>query len=165
MNTADYWIQHLKLDPHPEGGFFREIYRSHMEADNKNLPHGYQGTRRFSTSIYYLLRSGDISRFHRLRSDELWYFHYGSSIRIILIDQEGNKHTMLLGPRVEKAEQLQVLVPAGSIFGAEVMEDNSYGLCGCMVSPAFEFSDFAVFEKEDLMQAYPRHAELIKKFG
>ena len=165
MYNAEYWIQHLKLEPLVEGGFYREIFRSNIEVENDILPIGYKGPRRLSTSIYYLLRSGDVSRFHRLRSDELWYFHYGSSIRIILIDQEGNKHTMLLGPRVEKAEQLQVLVPAGSIFGAEVMEDNSYGLCGCMVSPAFEFSDFAVFEKEDLMQAYPRHAELIKKFG
>lgn len=165
MNTADYWIQHLKLDPHPEGGFFREIYRSHMEADNKNLPHGYQGTRRFSTSIYYLLRSGDISRFHRLRSDELWYFHYGSPVKIVLIDQEGKRYSKLLGPRPDRAEQPQVIIPAGTIFGAEITESNSFGLYGCMVTPGFEYDDFEIFSKEDLIQSFPNHADIIEKFG
>jgi predicted cupin superfamily sugar epimerase len=165
MYTAEYWIQNLKLEPLLEGGFYREIFRSTTEIDLDALPVGYDGSRRLSTSIYYLLRSGDVSRFHRLRSDEQWYFHYGSSIRIIIIDQEGNKHTKFLGAKVEKAEQLQVLIPAGSIFGAEVVEDNSYCLCGCMVSPGFEWSDFSIFEKEDLIQAYPKHADLINKFG
>ncbi len=165
MNTAEYWIQHLNLTLHSEGGFFREIYRSNVEADHKNLPHGYQGSRRLSTSIYYLLRSGDISRFHRLRSDEVWYYHYGSSVKIILINQEGHKYTKLLGPRPEKAEQPQVVVPAGTIFGAEIIESNSFGLYGCMVTPGFEYDDFEIFNKEDLIQAYPKYAELIEKFG
>ena len=165
MNTAEYWIQYLKLKPHPEGGFFREIYRSNVETDQKNLPHGYQGTRRLSTSIYFLLRSGDISRFHRLRSDEVWYYHYGSNVKIILIDQQGRKYTKLLGPRPERAEQPQVIVPAGTVFGAEITEKNSFGLYGCMVTPGFEFDDFEVFNKEDLIQAYPKHADIIEKFG
>jgi len=165
MNTAEYWIQHLKLKPHPEGGFFREIYRSNVETDQKNLPHGYEGARRLSTSIYYLLRSGDISRFHRLRSDEIWYYHYGSMVKIILIDQQGHKHSKLLGPRPERAEQPQVIVPAGTVFGAEITEKNSFGLYGCMVTPGFEFDDFEVFSKEDLIQAYPKHADIIEKFG
>ncbi len=165
MNTAEYWIKHLNLKPHPEGGFFREIYRSHMEAHHKNLPYGYKGTRRFSTSIYYFLRSGDISRFHRLRSDEVWYFHYGSSVKIILINQEGKRYSKLLGPRPDRAEKPQVIIPAGTIFGAEITESNSFGLYGCMVTPGFEFDDFEIFSKEDLIQAYPKHADIIEKFG
>lgn len=165
MDTADYWIQHLKLDPHPEGGFFREIYRSLIEADHKDLPKGYQGKRRFSTSIYYLLRSGDISRFHRLKSDELWYYHFGSPVKIILIDQEGHKSSKLLGSRPDRAEKPQVIIPAGTIFGAEITESNSFGLYGCMVTPGFEYDDFEIFSKEDLVQAYPKHADIIEKFG
>lgn len=165
MNTAEYWIQNLNLQPHTEGGFYREVYRCSIEVENNVLPTGYDGSRRLATSIYFLLRSGDVSRFHRLRSDELWYYHSGSAVKIVIIDQEGNKSTKMLGLKVEKAEQLQVLIPAGSIFGAEILEENSYGLCGCMVSPGFEFSDFSVFDKEDLIQAYPKHADLISKFG
>jgi uncharacterized protein len=165
MQKAEYWIQNLNLLPHAEGGFYREIFRSNVDVDQKHLPVGYDGSRRLSTSIYFLLRSGDVSRFHRLRSDELWYYHAGSGLKLILIDREGNKHTRLLGPRLEKAEQLQVLIPAGTIFGAEVLESGSYGLVGCMVSPGFEFADFEVFEKEDLIQAYPRHIDVINKFG
>ncbi len=165
MNTAEYWIQHLNLQPHPEGGFFREIYRSNVETNHKNLPQGYQGNRRLSTSIYYLLRSGDISRFHRLRSDEIWYYHYGSTVKIVLINQEGHKYSRLLGPRPDRAEQPQVIIPAGTVFGAEITDSNSFGLYGCMVTPGFEYDDFEVFNKEDLIQAYPKHAGIIEKFG
>jgi len=164
MKTAEYWIQHYNLLPHPEGGFYREIYRSALEVEKKVLPTGIKGSRRLSTSIYFLLRSGEISRFHRLRSDEIWYFHYGSGMKIVLINQEGKKHTCLLGANVEKAERLQVLIPAGSVFAAEVNGKESYSLVGCMVSPGFEFEDFELFEQDDLIQAFPQHGELIKKF-
>lgn len=165
MHTAEYWIQHFNLLPHPEGGFYRETYRSTLEIDHKDLPVGYDGNRRLSTSIYYLLRSGEMSRFHRLRSDELWYFHYGGVLKIILIDQEGHKHTRLLGANVEKAEHMQVLIPAGTVFAAEVAGKESYSLIGCMVSPGFEFQDFELFSQEDLIQAYPQHSDLIRKFA
>jgi predicted cupin superfamily sugar epimerase len=164
MHTAEYWIQHFNLQPHPEGGFFRETYRSTLEIENKELPVGYNGNRRLATSIYYLLRSGERSRFHRLRSDELWYFHYGSVLKIIMIDQEGQKHTRLLGANVEKAEHMQVLIPSGTVFAAEVSGKESYSLIGCMVSPGFEFDDFELFRQDDLIQAYPQHTELIKRF-
>jgi uncharacterized protein len=165
MDNAEYWIQHLGLLPHPEGGFYKETYRSKISIDSKVLPLGYKNSRRLATSIYYLLRSGEISHFHRLRSDELWYYHTGSSIRIVIIDQEGHKQTRLLGPRAEKAEHLQVIVPAGTLFGAEVIESDSFGLFGCMVSPGFEFDDFEMFNKEDLKQAYPKQSEIIEKYA
>jgi uncharacterized protein len=165
MNTAEYWVQHLNLIPHPEGGFFREIYRSSISVEKKMLPLGYKDSRRLATSIYYLLRSEDISHFHRLRSDELWYYHFGSGVRIVIIDQEGHKQTKLLGPKIEKAEHMQVLIPAGTIFGAEVIDSDSFSLIGCAVTPGFEFEDFEMFNKEDLLQAYPKQAEIIEKFG
>ena len=164
LPTAEYWIQHYNLQPHPEGGFFRETYRSVLETEKKNLPIGYDDDRHLSTSIYFLLRSGEKSKFHRLRSDEMWYYHYGSALKIILIDQEGNKHNRLLGPNIEKAEKLQVLVPGGTVFAAEVSEKESYSLIGCMVSPGFEYADFELFAQDDLIQAYPQHRELITRF-
>jgi predicted cupin superfamily sugar epimerase len=164
MQNAEYWIQHLNLLPHPEGGFFRETYRSSLIIEQQSLPYGFKGSRRLSTSIYYLLRSRDISKFHRLKSDEIWYYHYGNSLKLVMIDQEGNKHTRFLGPNAEKSEQLQIEIPAGTIFGAMVTDENSYSLLGCVVSPGFDFSDFELFDREDLLQAYPKHSDVINKF-
>jgi predicted cupin superfamily sugar epimerase len=165
MNKAEYWVQQLSLKPHPEGGFYKEIYRSSISIDKKSLPLGYKDNRRLATSIYYLLRSGEISHFHRLRSDELWYYHFGSSVRIIIIDQEGHKLTKILGPKIEKAEHMQVVIPAGTIFGAEIIDTDSFGLFGCLVAPGFEFDDFEMYSKDDLIQAYPRQVDIIEKFG
>ncbi len=165
MKNNQFWIKHLNLQPHPEGGFFRETYRSHLEIDHNMLSVGYSGSRKLSTSIYYMLRSEEISRLHRLQSDELWYYHFGSSLKIVMIDQEGKKQTKVLGANLEKAEQLQVLIPSGTIFGAEVIDSDSFSLLGCMVTPGFEFDDFEIFDREDLLQAYPKHADLINKFS
>ena len=165
MESYNYWIKHLNLQPHPEGGFYRETYKSSFEIDHHSLPVGYSGSRKLSTSIYYLLRSGEISRLHRLQSDELWYYHFGSSLKIVMIDPEGKKITKILGPRLEKAEQPQVLIPSGTIFGAEVTDSNAFSLLGCLVTPGFEFDDFEVFDKDDLLQAYPKHKDLILNFS
>ena len=164
MLPAEKWIQELNLKPHPEGGFFAETYRSGIEVNQKELPRGFSGNRRLATSIYYLLRSGEISRLHRLRSDEIWYYHYGSSLKLILIDKEGKKKSRILGPRVDKAEHLQVLIPAGTIFAAEILESNSYSLFGCVVAPGFDFADFELFEKDDMLQAYPNLSDVIEKY-
>ncbi len=164
MKNAEFWIQNLDLMPHPEGGFYRESYRSNIETEPKKLPKNIKGSRRLCTSIYYLLRSEEKSKFHRLKSDELWYYHHGSSLKVVMIDHEGNKQTKFLGPNFEKAEQFCLLVPAGTIFGAEVTEKSSYSLFSCVVSPGFEFDDFEMFDKEDLLQAYPKHSEIIERF-
>ncbi|MBN2486416.1 MAG: cupin domain-containing protein [Bacteroidales bacterium] len=164
MATKEYWIQHLDLKPHPEGGFFKEIFRSPLNIAKEHLPVGYKSPRRLATSIYYLLRSGDISRMHRLRSDEMWYFHYGSPLKVIYIDREGKKHTKILGSKPEKAEYFFLHIPAGNIFAAEVIESGSYSLVSCVVVPGFEYDDFEMFDKDDLIQAYPKHAVLFEKY-
>lgn len=165
MNTAEYWIQHLQLLPHPEGGFYRETYRSNIAISRSDLPVGFLDDRRLSTCIYYLLRSDEISKLHRLKSDEIWFYHFGSPLRVYEIDSEGAKHTHILGANHEKAEQFSLIIPAGHTFCAEVVEKNTFGLVSCMVSPGFDFNDFEIFEREDLLQAYPKHKELIEKFS
>jgi uncharacterized protein len=164
MKNAEFWIQNLDLMPHSEGGFYRELYRSSIEIDAGGLPKSFKDSRRLCTSIYYLLRSGEKSKLHRLKSDELWYYHIGSALKIIMIDHEGNKHTKLLGPNFDKAEHFNILIPAGTIFGAEVTDKDSYSLFSCLVSPGFEYADFEMFDKDDLVQAYPKHTEIIEKY-
>lgn len=164
MKNADYWIQHLNLKPHPEGGFYNEVFRSSITIGINELPVGYLSERRVATSIYFLLRTQDISKMHRLRSDEIWYYHTGSSAKIYCIDPEGKKHTRFLGPQLEKTEQFSIVIPAGHIFAAEVPEKDSFCLMSCMVAPGFEFDDFELFDKDDLTQAYPKHSALFEKF-
>jgi predicted cupin superfamily sugar epimerase len=164
MITKEYWIQHLDMKPHPEGGFFKEVFRSGISAKKDELPIGYKSERRLATSIYYLLRSGEISKMHRLKSDELWYFHFGGSLKVIYIDHEGKKFTKILGDNPEKAETFYLHIPAGNMFAAEVIEPDSYTLVSCVVTPGFEFDDFEMFEKDDLIQAYPKHADVFEKY-
>lgn len=164
METADYWIKHLNLKPHPEGGFYSEVFRSSINISSNELPYGYTGDRRVATSIYFMLRSEDISKMHRLKSDELWYFHSGASVRIYIIDHEGKKHVKFLGPKPENGESFCVRIPAGNIFAAEVTKANTHSLMSCVVAPGFDFDDFEMFEKDDLIQAYPKHTELFERF-
>ena len=165
MLNAEYWISHLGLKPHPEGGFFNEIFRSSIKIPKEVLPIGYKSPRRVATSIYFLLRSGDISRLHRLRSDELWYYHTGCAVKIVYIDKEGNKHTKFLGCNIEKAEEPSIHISAGNIFAAEPVEKDSYCLMSCVVAPGFEFEDFEMFPKDELIQSYPKLSDLIEKYG
>ncbi len=164
MKSAEYWIQHLQLMPHTEGGFFRETYRSNIPIPMDKLPRGFSEERKIVTSIYYLLRSEDVSKMHRLKSDEIWYFHCGSTMRIHMIDTEGNKHTFYLGDNYEKAESFSLLIPAGNIFCAEIVKNDSYCLVSCVVAPGFDYKDYEIFEQEDLLQAYPKHTDLITRF-
>jgi hypothetical protein len=156
MNSADYWIKKLDLKAHPEGGFYKETYRSPVMTRASNGK-----SRNLSTSIYFLLNQNDRSHFHRLRSDELWYYHLGSPVRIFeLID--GALETTMMGP--EEGMQLQKLIPHGSIFAAEVVDKDRFSLFGCLVSPGFDFEDFELMTSSDLISEYPEHSNLIKAF-
>lgn len=163
-NTAEYWIQNLGLEAHPEGGFFKSTYDSKtLLSDNDVVGEGK--TRRLYTSIYFLLRSEDISHFHRLKSDELWYYHGGSSLTVHVIDGDGEYKEYKLGLKLKKGEVPQLLVPKNSIFGSSVMEEGTFSLVGCMVSPGFDFEDFELFTQDDLLEIYPQHEQIIKKLA
>jgi uncharacterized protein len=158
-NSFD-WINHLDLSPHPEGGYFKEIYRNKTEISGKNLPGNYSGNRNLATSIYFLLDKDQVSKLHRLASDEIWYFHAGSSV-IVHVFYNGNYTLHTLGDNHRNNEQLQVILPAGSIFGAEVADKNSFGLFGCMVAPGFHFDDFDLIQGDNLINLYPMQNDLI----
>jgi predicted cupin superfamily sugar epimerase len=162
MYTADYFVKSLDMIAHPEGGFYKEIYTSQENITSNELKVDFEGTRILWTSIYFLLRDGEVSNFHRLKSDEMWYYHSGSPLTIYMISPEGELITQQLGLDVTKGEKPQVLVPKDYIFGS-AMNEVGFALVGCMVSPGFEFRDFELFERETLLARYPQYEYTILK--
>ncbi len=163
MNKADIYIEKLKLIPHPEGGYFREVYRSD-ELLKDGLPNRYKGNRAFSTSIYFLLKGNQKSLLHKLKSDEIWHFYDGSSVKLYTIDSEGKVLQRLFGKNIDAGESMQLVIKKGYWFCAELSDENSFSLFGCTVAPGFDFSDFELGERKELLQLYPQHEELVKKF-
>jgi uncharacterized protein len=163
MTDAKVWIDTLQLRPHPEGGYFRETYRSEETVAKAALPARFQGDRAFSTAIYYLLDGDDFSALHRIKQDEVWHFYDGSSLTIHVIDVEGNYSTTLLGRNPAAGEVPQAVVRAGCFFGATVNRVRSYSLVGCTVAPGFDFADFELPGREELCRLFPRHRPIIEK--
>lgn len=159
IKGADYYIEKLALEPHPEGGY----YKSSFTADESIEAFGT--TRKLYTNIYFLLKSGEVSHFHRLKSDEVWYYHGGSSLIIHIIDEDGDYRELKLGLNLEAGEQPQAIVRKNSIFGSSVIEDDSFSLVGCMVSPGFDFADFELFTQQELLMQYPQHAKIIQRLA
>src|SRR5690606_23607402 len=154
MSRVEDLINHLQLKRHPEGGYFCETYRSTDILDTHALDNRFSGARNVSTAIYYLLNRGEKSMFHRLRSDELWFFHEGQRLDIIVLDKEGSK-TFRLGRNIDKGEQFQQIIPAGSWFGAMLPPESEYVLCSCTVAPGFDFEDFEMGDRATLLREFP----------
>ncbi|MBC7391663.1 MAG: cupin domain-containing protein [Opitutaceae bacterium] len=160
--TAEYWIEKLNLSPHPEGGFYRETYRS-LDLLPENTIDRFPSDRNIATAIYFLLPSGKFSAFHRIFSDELWFFHAGTTLLIHSLDRINGLQTHRLGLDLDKGEQPQITIPARYWFGAQVENSNSYALVSCTVAPGFDFLDFEMGKREKLSEEYPENKELIKK--
>jgi predicted cupin superfamily sugar epimerase len=159
---ADYWIENLQLRPHVEGGAFREVYRSALTIENEHPSAGVNTNRNICTSIYFLLKYGDFSAFHRIRSDELWHFHFGQTLTIYEIEaQTGSLKIHFLGPQTDKGEVFQTAVKAGNWFAAIVKGTGAYALAGCTVAPGFDYADFELGNRDQLSKTYPQHQRLI----
>ncbi|WPZ12015.1 cupin domain-containing protein [Roseivirga spongicola] len=163
MKNAQYWIEKLNLQQHPEGGFYAETYRSKDRLHESKLPDRYKSPRVFGTSIYFLLTTESVSNFHRLNSDEIWHFHTGGVAKIHFIDKQGAHSEHLIGSDLERDQRLQVVIPKDTWFAAEVV-DGDYILVGCTVAPGFEFEDFELADRTELSSAYPQHQTLIGCF-
>ena len=144
--SSAFWIETLGLAPHPEGGYFRETYRS-----------------AFATAIYFLLRGDQVSALHRLASDEIWHFHAGSALTLHVLHPSGRLVELRLGKRAEQGERPQVVVPAGTWFGASLDDARGYALAGCTVAPPFRFEGFELGRREELVSRYPGHRALIER--
>jgi predicted cupin superfamily sugar epimerase len=163
MNEAQRWIEALDLTKHPEGGYYRETHRGGPAIRACCLPEGFRGERAASTSIYYLLPGGEISTFHRIRSDELWHYYAGSSLTVHVLFPESGRHRRLrLGLDPARNQEPQAVVPAGAWFGALVDDPASYSLMGCTVSPGFDFRDFEIARRESLLREFPEHRAVIE---
>ncbi len=154
----DEIIRHLHLLPHPEGGFFKETYRS---AETLTTSDGK--TRNVSTAIYYLLENENKSHFHRIQSDEIWHFHQKDPLEILMIEQ-GELIVKTLGNNLARGEVPQVVVPAGRWFAARVKNASGYSLVSCTVAPGFDFRDFEMAKKETLVKEYPHLSHIIELF-
>jgi uncharacterized protein len=159
--TAEDYIEKLKLKKHPEGGYFSEVYRSEDNIKKEALPDGFSGERSISTSIYFLLEKEELSHFHRIKSDELWHFYDGASVTIHIIDERGGYEKKILGRDIENDESFQIVAPKNCWFGAEVNDKTSYSLIGCTVAPGFDFDDFELAKREELLSRYPERAAII----
>lgn len=155
--NAAYWIGHLNLQPHPEGGYFKEIFRSQIELSRRSPV----GVKQACTSIYYLLEGEDYSGFHRIASDEIWYFHKGEPLHIHVIAGDGEHIVHELSDTA--TGNLSVIVPAGLWFAAEIPAKTGFVLVSCAVAPAFDFSEFEMAKRESLLKEYPQHSAVINR--
>lgn len=162
MKSFEYWVKHLNLTPHPEGGFYKENYRASEQIAGDALPARFGSERGYGTAIFFLLRSQDKSVFHRIKSDEIWHYYQGDTLLIYVLSERGLE-IHRLGCDPEKGEILQIVIPANCWFGASVEKPDTFTLAGCTVAPGFDFRDFEMAKREDLLNEFPAHKEIILK--
>lgn len=155
-------IQRLGLLPHPEGGYYREMYRSPDTIPATALPARYGHARSICTAIYFLLTGDTFSAFHRLRSDEFWFYHCGCAIKLFMIHPDGNMEEQLVGSDLAAGERPQVLIRAGTWFAAKITEPDGFTLISCTVSPGFDFADFELADRASLVKSFPQHQSIIQ---
>ena len=163
MQTAKELIDFLKLSPHPEGGFYRETYRSELQIAEQELPDTFIGERSCSTCIYFLLTGEAFSSFHRIRQDEIWHFYLGDPVLIHMLSPEGTYSMVTISRDIRNGHFLQFVVPAGYWFAAELMRAEGFALLGCTVAPGFDFRDFELGSRENLITRFPDAQEIITR--
>jgi hypothetical protein len=161
--NANHWIQRLNLQRHPEGGWYRETWRSPESVQREHLPERFTGPRHFSTAIYYLLEQDDFSAFHRLKQEECWHHYDGGTIELHLISPEGKWSQRRLGKNLDAGEEPQIMVASGWWFAATVASGAGYCLSGCTVAPGFDFADFEMPTRAELIALFPQYAKEIEK--
>jgi uncharacterized protein len=194
IQTVGYWIDKLALQPHPEGGYYRQTYRADLVLPKAGLPREFSGPRPASTAIYFLLDQNNFSAFHRLRSDELWHFYLGAPLLVHVIDDNGSYSVIRLGANPGAGEVFQAVVKAGCWFASELAPEiaqtdvarekaagkekrvfaktttsrqssdrQRFALAGCTVAPGFDFEDFELAKRAQLVALYPQHQALITR--
>ena len=156
-------INHFNLQKHPEGGYFKEVYRSKGAILEDNLAEYFEGNRNYCTSIYFLLTSDKFSAFHKINQDEIWHFYKGSSLKLHMISPEGVYSFVNIGNDFTNNEVFQFTVPAHYYFAAEVIKNNAFSFVGCTVSPGFDFRDFVLPSCKELSGEFPKHSKIIKQ--
>ena len=155
MPDINTLIDTLKLEPHPEGGFYKEMYRSNIAINE------FEDSRSKSalTSIYYLLEGKDFSAWHRIHSDETWYFHLGCDLLIYFFDHHQKLSSIQLG---SASTNWQATIPANTWFAAKPISQDDFCLVSCAVAPGFEFDDFELAKRTDLLKNFGNSSESIE---
>lgn len=161
MTTAQTCIDHLALLPHPEGGYYRETYRSAATMAVPGSTPDTPAQRNVCTGIYFLLEAGNFSAFHRIQSDEMWHFYAGQALEVLEIDDAGTLIRTRLGPDFMNGDVPQYVVPAGRWFSSRVMPGGTFSLVGCTVAPGFDFADFELADRQWLANKFPCHKNLV----
>lgn len=154
----------LRLKPHPEGGFYRETYRSEGVIPQGELGRSFSGDRNYCTGIYFLLTRESFPAFHRIRQDELWHFYAGDPLEVHVINKQGEYTCHEIGADITAKREPQLTVPAGCWFASGVKPGGKFSLAGCTVAPGFDFSDFELANRNELLQRYPQHRDVIERF-
>lgn len=164
MIDAQQIIDQYKLLPHPEGGWYKETYKSTELIPKSALPQRFRGDRFFSTAIYFLLEKGNFSAFHRIKSDECWHFYMGGTLTIYVFEPNGAYKEIRLGADYKNGELFQYVVPANSWFASRLSPNNSHPFCfvGCTVAPGFDFNDFELAKASELSEQYPSQSAIIQ---
>ncbi len=158
---AQQFIQQFDLQPHPEGGWYRQTYKSKDLIAASALPERFQGDRVFSTAIFFLLEKGNFSAFHRIKSDECWHFYAGDPLEVFIIQPNGSLDIITMGNDIEKGYTFQYIVPANCWFASRPATGSAYCFVGCTVAPGFEFDDFELADPGQLIVEFPQHTEMI----
>jgi uncharacterized protein len=162
MTSAEQLIQQYKLEPHPEGGWYKETYRSLELIAATALPERFSGARVFSTAIYFLLEAGNFSAFHKIKSDECWHFYSGDPLAVYMLKQDGSLDMIHLGNDISKQQVFQYVVPANCWFASRPSAENKFSFVGCTVAPGFDFADFELATADNLASEFPHHKDLIR---
>lgn len=144
--TAEQIIEAYKLQAHPEGGYFAELYTAPLALGS------VEGERPLGGSIYFLLKQQDISHFHVIDCEELWYYHSGCGLQLYLLSPEGRLETRRLGLAVEQGEAPMVVIPKGYCFAAENLDQEGYTFVSCVTMPRFRYEGFRLVPYEELQQ-------------
>ncbi len=142
------WVRRLDLLPHPEGGWFRETWRSELSLDQSVLPADYTGARSAGTSIIFVLMSDQQSAWHAVRSAELWFYHRGSPLIVEFGPEIDSATAHVLGPDISAGEHPQLVVPPGHWQRARP-RDPEPTLVSCVVVPGFDFADFTMVKPSE----------------
>ena len=150
-------VTRFGLAAHPEGGFYRETFRS-----PRGIPGPRDGERRSaSTAIYFLLPAKTFSALHCVAADEVWHHYDGDPLDLHLLDEATGHRVVRLGHDFSAGEVPQAVVPAG-VLQAAVPIGERYAFCGCTVAPGFDFADFAMPSRGELLTRFPRYEAIIR---
>jgi len=160
--TAKDLIDQFQMLPHPEGGWYKENYRSAEQISAKDLLERFSGSRSISTAIYFLMEQGNFSAFHKIKSDECWHFYAGQTLLIYIIDNIGKLEIVKLGNNIDNEACFQFVVPANCWFASRPANESLFSFVGCTVAPGFDFNDFELAKATELIELYPNHTDIIK---